>query len=114
MLENPVGILSNVPHIGKPDFYFDPADYTAFEYDDHYTKKTCLWTGNGFVMPPAARDPRWTGIKPDNRIHFASPGDDRADFRSMTPMGFARAVFASNHPGREAKSLKPVGVLCHA
>jgi hypothetical protein len=33
---------------------------------------------------------------PDNRIHFASPGPERANFRSATPMGFARAVFAAN------------------
>lgn len=35
--------------------------------------------------------------KPDDRIHKAPPSDERADFRSATPMGFARAVFAANH-----------------
>lgn len=34
---------------------------------------------------------------PDDRIHAAPPSDDRADFRSATPMGFARAVFDANH-----------------
>lgn len=33
---------------------------------------------------------------PDNRIHYASPGPDRANFRSATPKGFARAVFDAN------------------
>ncbi len=33
---------------------------------------------------------------PDSRIHFASPGDDRANLRSATPAGFAMAVHAAN------------------
>jgi hypothetical protein len=33
---------------------------------------------------------------PDNRIHDAGPDDDRANFRSATPRGFARAVFEAN------------------
>jgi hypothetical protein len=102
-IENPVGVLSGMPHLGKPDFYFDPWQYTAFERRDHYTKKTCLWTGNGFVMPEQEQDPSLLSIKPDNRIHFASPGDDRAAFRSATPMGFARAVFQANAPHLRAQ-----------
>lgn len=51
MIENPTGVLSSIPHIGKPNFYFDPFEYTAFEPADNYTKKTCIWSGNGFVMP---------------------------------------------------------------
>jgi hypothetical protein len=35
---------------------------------------------------------------PDDRIHKAAPGDDRAAFRSATPKGFARAVFLANAP----------------
>lgn len=34
---------------------------------------------------------------PDDRIHKAPPGADRANFRSATPRGFARAVFEANH-----------------
>lgn len=29
-------------------------------------------------------------------MHLMSPSDDRADRRSATPMGFARAVFEAN------------------
>lgn len=93
MIENPVTYFASIPHIGKPQHYFEPFHYTAFELGDNYTKKTSLWTGNGFVMPAravAANEP------PDDRIHKAPPGDNRADFRSMTPMGFARAVFQAN------------------
>jgi hypothetical protein len=92
MLENPVSTLST--YWRKPDHIFHPHQFTSFELGDNYTKKTCLWTGGGFVMPAsaAAKD---LG-EPDNRIHFASPSDERANFRSATPMGFARAVFHAN------------------
>jgi hypothetical protein len=36
--------------------------------------------------------------EPDNRIHTAPPGPDRANFRSATPAGFAKAVFQENAP----------------
>lgn len=96
MIENPVGVLSSVPHIGKPNHYFHPHDYTAYEPSDNYTKKTCLWTGNGFVMPAPARLARLG--KPDDRIHKCPPSENRADIRSATPMGFARAIFHANAP----------------
>lgn len=93
-IENPVGVLSSIPHIGKPDHYFHPWEYAGLCPDDNYTKNTCLWTGNGFVMPP--RQPAPELGKPDDRIHKASPSADRANERSATPRGFASAVFASN------------------
>jgi hypothetical protein len=95
LVENPVSVLASA--FGKPSHTFNPHDFTAYEPNDHYTKKTCLWTGNGFVMPAPLRiySRRWG--KPDNRIHAAPPGPERANFRSATPMGFARAVFAANH-----------------
>lgn len=92
-VENPVSVLASA--FGKPQHTFHPADYTAYEPGDNYTKKTCLWTGGGFIMPAPAKDE--TLGAPDNRIHFASPGPERANFRSATPIGFARAVFAANH-----------------
>lgn len=93
LIENPVSVLSAV--FGKPDHTFNPSDYTALEAADNYTKRTCLWTGGGFVMPAPQRNASLG--EPDNRIHFASPGPERANFRSATPMGFARAVFEANH-----------------
>lgn len=97
-VENPVSVLASA--FGKPQHTFHPADYTAYEPADNYTKKTCLWTGGGFVMPQPARDA--TLGAPDDRIHKAPPGPDRANFRSATPMGFARAVFEANHHGLQA------------
>lgn len=97
-IENPVGTLSS--YWREPDHTFHPADYTGFELGDNYTKKTCLWTGGGFVMPPANRA---QGLgRPDNRIHTAPPSPDRGDIRSVTPKGFARAVFLANERQSQA------------
>ncbi|MEK9752548.1 MAG: hypothetical protein VW338_04965, partial [Rhodospirillaceae bacterium] len=90
---NPVGTLSS--YWRDPDHTFHPSDFTGFELGDNYSKRTCLWTGGGFVMPepcPAENMPA-----PDDRIHKAAPSPDRAAFRSATPAGFAEAVFRANH-----------------
>ena len=107
MVENPVSVLSSA--FGKPQHTFHPADYTAYEPADNYTKKTCLWVGGGFIMPQPAKDPSLGA--PDNRIHHASPGPERANFRSATPMGFARAVFDANSLQIEARLGSPLAVL---
>ena len=75
-------------HYRKPDYTFDPCDY-----GDPWTKKTCLWTGNGFVMPPKDRvDPVLGSL-----IIKMPPSEDRQNLRSETPKGFAEAVFAANN-----------------
>lgn len=86
LIENPVSTLAS--YWRKPDYTFDPCDY-----GDPYTKKTCLWTGGGFVMPPKNRVEPTEGSK----IHRMPPSEDRAALRSITPAGFARAVFEANH-----------------
>jgi hypothetical protein len=89
MLENPVGTLSS--YWRTPDYTFQP-----WQYGDRYTKKTCLWTGGGFQMPQP-----WIAHKPAEvkaSIHLMPPSADRADKRSITPAGFARAVFEANEP----------------
>lgn len=85
LIENPVSTVST--YWRKPDYSFDPCDY-----GDPYTKKTCLWTGGGFVMPQKNRVEPTLGSK----IHLLPPSADRADLRSETPMGFANAVYESN------------------
>lgn len=92
MIENPVSKISTFWR--KPDHIFHPYFFTAYCQEDNYTKKTCLWSGQGFVMPDALMDESLG--KPDNRIHTAPPGPDRANFRSATPHGFAKAVFEAN------------------
>jgi len=63
-IENPVSVISS--EWRKPDYIFDPSDYGGYLpvgdvhplYPDYiaprdaYPKKTCYWTGSGFVMPP--------------------------------------------------------------
>jgi hypothetical protein len=97
-VENPVSVLRRV--FGRPDHYFDPCDFTAWEPADNYKKRTCLWVGGGFVMPQPARNASLG--KPDDRIHKAAPGPERENFRSATPLGFARAVFEANARDRVA------------
>lgn len=94
MIENPVSTIST--YWRKPDHTYNPCDYTAIDARDNYTKRTCLWTGNGFVMPAPRRDE--TLGPPDNRIHACPPGPLRAYYRSVTPKGFGRAVFEANNP----------------
>jgi hypothetical protein len=92
IIENPVSTMSS--YWRKPDYSFHPGDYADFCMSDNYSKKTCLWASPGVVMPKPAR----SGDLPpmDDRIHKAPPGPGRANFRSATPMGFARAFFEAN------------------
>lgn len=92
MIENPVSTLSS--YWRAPDYTFDPCDYGGYldPEGDHYTKRTCLWTGGGFRMPPPKRVYPHDGSK----LHLLAPSPDRADIRSQTPAGFARAVFQAN------------------
>lgn len=92
MIENPVSVISSIWR--KPDHSFSPSDFTAYAPDDNYNKQTLLWTGGGFIMPKPRRD--LSLGEPDDRIHRAPPSADRANFRSATPRGFARAVYEAN------------------
>lgn len=94
IFENPIGAFGDI--FGPPAHIFDPFDYAGYCEADQYSKKTCLWTGGGFVMPPPA--PRGSLGEPDERIHKASENEERANFRSATPRGFANAVFLYNCP----------------
>lgn len=85
LIENPVSTVSS--YWRKPDHTFDPCDY-----GDPYTKKTCLWVGGGFVMPPKRRVEPVLGSK----MHLLPPSEERARLRSETPRGFAEAVFKAN------------------
>ncbi|HMW46214.1 MAG TPA: hypothetical protein PKD47_10045 [Solirubrobacterales bacterium] len=100
LVENPVSVLASL--FGPADHSFDPWEFTGLEPADNYRKKTCLWTGNGFRMP--APCPDLDLGEPDDRIHKAPPSEDRANFRSATPMGFARAVFEANQTRQDAIS----------
>lgn len=88
-IENPVCTVST--YWREPDFTFDPYDYVGYEGGgaDDYTKRTFLWALNGFVLPPKrSRFP-----EQGSKFHLLPPSDERANLRSATPAGFARAVF---------------------
>lgn len=89
LVENPSGVIPT--HFRKSDYTFHP-----WQYGDGYPKLTCLWTGNGFKMPP-----QHISTPPENmqlKIWLMSPGHERSNKRSETPKGFARAVFEANKP----------------
>ncbi len=92
MIENPVSTVST--YWRNPDYTFQPCDYGKYlsPPGDAYTKRTCLWTGNGFKIP----QPRRVTPTEGSRMHRLSSSSKRAMLRSETPMGFARAVFRAN------------------
>ncbi len=93
MIENPVGVLAT--YWREPDYSFHPVHYRGYSPEpeaDDYTKKTCLWTGGGFVMPDRKPGEPTLG----SMMHKLPPSEDRADLRSASPLGFAYAVFEAN------------------
>jgi hypothetical protein len=93
LLENPVSTIST--YWRKPDYIFDPCDYGGYldPIGDGYTKRTCLWIGNGFVMPKRRR----VFPREGSRMHRLPSCKERAELRSVTPRGFAKAVFEANY-----------------
>lgn len=108
--ENPISVLSTLWR--KPDHIFNPCDYGGYIPEDQaahplypqvipdrdaYTKRTCLWTGNGFIMPTHRPvDPvQHNGTTP---MHAKLGGKSlrTKNIRSATPRGFAQAVFLAN------------------
>jgi hypothetical protein len=111
MVENPVSRLATLWR--KPDHTFDPFEYGGYLSDseaehprwpeyiaprDGYSKRTCLWTGNGFIMP----DKRPVECEAYGRSRqWGKLGGKSAktkNIRSATPRGFAKAVACANMP----------------
>jgi hypothetical protein len=86
MLENPKGIPWSWC---KPDHVFDP-----WQYGDLESKETGIWCGGGFQMPAPTVALKPHGVR--QSVWMESPGPERANRRSVTPSGFARAVFGAN------------------
>ena len=109
-LENPVGHLRD--HLGRPAMTFQP-----WEYGDPWTKRTDIW---GQYNIPHKLYSRWEDVpkklplytrhgrsKPNfaylhksahaliPQLAFANPQTD-AEFRAITPPGFAQAFFRAN------------------
>lgn len=113
--ENPISVLSTLWR--KPDYYFHPYEYGRYlpEDDVHprwpdyiaprdaYRKKTCLWTGNGFIMPPK----RSVGDPGEDSTQHRKLGGKSAktkQIRSETPRGFGLAVMEANRREKSPKN----------
>lgn len=95
LIENPVSTIST--YWRQPDHTFHPWHFNQLNADSSYTKKTCLWVGGGFRMPLRLVDDSLP--VDENYIHYLgshAKNDKGKDLRSMTPAGFARAVFLAN------------------
>ena len=106
--ENPVSVFSSI--FRKPDHIFHPYEYGGYlpENDQHpdwpeyieprdaYPKKTCLWTGGSFVMPPKKPVPVRDGYSTQHK-KLGGKSQKTKNIRSATPRGFARAVFDQHH-----------------
>ncbi len=92
-IENPISTLAT--YWRKPDYMFNPCDYAGYLDDpdsEAYTKKTCLWVGNGFRIP----EPLPVFPVHGSKMHRLPPTEDRAELRAVTPIGFSQAVFGAN------------------
>ena len=108
-IENPIGYLKN--YLGKPEFTFQP-----WEFGDAWTKRTCIW--GKFNLPkkiyanwedvpklnlytrPNRKKPNYaylhkSAIANIPQLSGYSPKTD-AEFRAITPPGFAKAFFEAN------------------
>lgn len=106
-LENPVSVLATKWR--KPNFIFHPYEYGGYlpKKDKHprwpqyikprdaYPKKTCIWHGNGFIVP------KKKPVEVDNNYssQYSKLGGKSAktkQIRSETPRGWAKAVYLAN------------------
>ena len=107
-IENPVSVLATMWR--KPDYYFHPYHYGGYipedeaehprwpEYiaaRDAYPKKTCLWTGGGFNMPPPCYVLLYGGYSKQH-LKLGGKSQRTKDIRSATPRGFAIAICEAN------------------
>lgn len=107
VLENPVSVISTVWR--KPDHIFHPFEYGGYlpeddvhpEYPEYilprdaYRKKTCYWSGNGFIMPekkPVDVEKGWS--LQQRKLGGKSKKTKR--IRSLSPRGIAKAISEVN------------------
>jgi hypothetical protein len=95
MIENPVSTMSTYwrpsDHMWHPSWY---AGYSGAE--ENYTKETHIWVGGGFRMPERQVYGDLFDGPDTTYIHHQAPGPERANIRSATPVGFAKACWESN------------------
>lgn len=105
-IENPVSVLSS--QWRKPDMYWHPWEFARYcplgphpeapelyPEQDRYNKKSCLWTGNGFVLPTKRPLAPLESVNPGHRA-LGGKSARTKHLRSLTPRGFASAVCEAN------------------
>jgi hypothetical protein len=107
-IENPVSVLAT--QWRAPNHSFNPSDYGGYIPEDEavhpiwpdyiaprdaYPKKTCLWSGGGFVMPEMRPVECAPGYSTQHK-KLGGKSMKTKNIRSATPRGFARAVFLAN------------------
>ena len=107
MIENPVSVLSTMWR--APNYRFHPWEYGGYlplddshpffpDYiaaRDAYPKLTCLWTGGGFIMPHKITV-RCTPGYSSQHSKLGGKGVRTKTIRSLTPRGFALAIYKAN------------------
>ena len=116
MIENPVSVLATKWR--KPDHTFHPYEFGEYIPEDQgehprwpeyiapfdaYTKKTCLWTGGGYKMPPKLPTCKPTGYSTQHK-KLGGKSKKTKDIRSATPRGFAIANFLANQSSKSVTS----------
>lgn len=113
-IENPVSVLSTLWR--KCDYIFDPYEFGGYLPDDDqhphypefirgrdaYPKKTCLWVSEGFNFPEKLPVPVDDGFSTQYK-KLGGKSEKTKTIRSLTPRGFARAVFKANRGGTHDK-----------
>jgi hypothetical protein len=117
-IENPVSVLSSLWR--KPDYSFHPFEYGGYIADsekdhprwpeyipaqDAYKKKTCLWTGGGFVMPdrrPVDCSAYFGNGYSKPMMKLGGKSQRTKNIRSATPRGFAQAIYQANRSTAQA------------
>lgn len=116
MIENPVSVLATKWR--KPDHTFHPYEFGEYIPEDQgehprwpeyiapfdaYTKKTCLWTGGGYKMPPKLPTCKPVGYSAQHK-KLGGKSKKTKDIRSATPRGFAIANFLANQSSKSVTS----------
>jgi hypothetical protein len=109
VVENPVSVMSTVWR--KPNYTFQPYEFGGYidikeanhpqypEYiapQDAYSKKTCLWTSESFVMPKKCPVECVNYGNSTQHQKLGGKSEKTKTIRSATPRGFARAVWMAN------------------
>ena len=68
---------------------------------DAYPKKTCLWTGNGFVMPDkmevdTPKDENGKALYSKQHSKLGGKSTKTKNIRSASPRGVMKAIYLAN------------------